>query len=206
MDKETNTSTPEEQKAEQEALVETKEEEIREKVMADLALDPDIDSELIDNLVKREISQREKFSDLIRQKIKWREKAQGENPENNQTPSDPATPPKVTDDEAKIRAILDEERLEEMNVSDEVKDEIRNLAKLKNLSVKKVVEDPYIQYRMKESEAAAKVQEAGISGTKKGIPVGDGKTVEAPQFDYTTEEGIKAAKEWRAKVAKENKE
>ncbi len=197
--------SPEEQTAEEEALKEVEENEIKGKIIEDLNLDEDSDEALIDRLVKREISQRGKLSEAIRQKINWRKKVQGDNPENNQTPNDPATPPKMTDEEARVRAILDQERLEEMNVSDEIKDEIRNIAKLKNLPVKKVVDDPYIQYRIKESEAAAKVQEAGISGTKKGIPIGDGKVVEAPQFDYTTKEGRQKAREWRKNVAEKNK-
>jgi hypothetical protein len=216
MDKEQNTSTPEEQKAEEEALTETKEEEIREKVMQDLALDPDVDSELIDNLVKREISQREKLSEAIRQKINWRKKVQekekdsresnesNSNPESN--PAESKTKP-MSDEESKIRAILEEERLEDMDVPDELKQEIRQVSKVKNIGVKKAAQDPYILHRKKEFEAAAKAQEASINYTKKGQQV-DG-TIDPknpPKFDHSTKEGRRQAREWRKKVAEQYKE
>ncbi len=65
----------EEKKSEAEALAEVKDEELKSKVAEDLGINPEDEPELIDKLVKRELSQREKLSGAIKQKISWREKA-----------------------------------------------------------------------------------------------------------------------------------
>lgn len=176
-----NANTAEETPEEE---VEANEDEIRSHIVNELGIDED-DEELISKLVEREVSQRQKLSEAIRQKINWREKA------NQGTTTEPDTEPKPTnqqDVKSEILSILEEERLEDMELPEELKEEVRKISKLNNISVKKAAQDPYVLYKKQELEAAAKVQDATISRTNKGKSV-KFDPANPPQVDMSTEEG-----------------
>ncbi|MCH8294716.1 hypothetical protein IH992_26830, partial [Candidatus Poribacteria bacterium] len=65
--------SPEEAKAEQEALAEAKEEEVRTGIIEEYGFDEDTDKENIDKLVKSELDHRSKLSKAIGQKVKFRD-------------------------------------------------------------------------------------------------------------------------------------
>jgi ethanolamine utilization protein EutQ (cupin superfamily) len=178
MDENTKNATPAEETPEEEEVVEANEDEVRSYIINELGIDED-DEELISKLVERELSQKQKLSEAIRQKINWREKAkQGPEPK----------PTNQQDVKSEILSILEEERLEDMELPEGLKEEVRKISKLNNISVKKAAQDPYVLYKKQELEAAAKVQDATISRTNKGKSV-KFDPANPPQVDMSTEEG-----------------
>jgi len=176
MDKNTKNATPAEETPEEEEVVEANEDEVRSYIINELGID-EYDEELISKLVERELSQKQKLSEAIRQKINWREKAKQEPKPTNQQ-----------DVKSEILSILEEERLEDMELPEGLKEEVRKISKLNNISVKKAAQDPYVLYKKQEIEAAAKVQDATISRTNKGKSV-KFDPANPPQVDMSTEEG-----------------
>ena len=193
--------TPEEQIAEAEATKEVNEADLKTKVAEEMGLDPEIDSELLDKLVKREKEHREKLSGAIKQKIGWREKAK--------------KPPVKKDDEEKtdVDKLVDQklnERLEARDLgdlslpNDEIKEEVKQLAKLKGISVREAAKLPYILNRIEEVEKEKRILNASPKRTNKGtytVNYDPSKPLNPEDFDFNTPEGVKA---WReAKEARQ---
>lgn len=195
-----NLVTPEEQKADQEALAEAKAEEIRAKVVADLGLTDDENSkELIDKLVGRELDHRKKLSGAIKQKIDWREKAKVTKPASagEQKTLDPEEIRKHT--EATVTERLEQRDLDEMEYPDDIKAEIKKIAKAQGVSVRKAEKDPYISFLVGQAQAAGRIDEAAVPHTQRSTTT---KTEKVPTFDMATEEGRKAYDAWKASKKK----
>ena len=197
--------TPEEQKAEQEALAEVKNEELRDKIAEDMDLDPDDDADLLDKLVEREKAHREKLSGAIKQKIKYRETAQKLPKQPTGTPeegkSQEGNPDidKIVDQ--KLNERLEARELEELPLSDELKAEVKDLAKLKGISVREAAKLPYILNRKEEVEKEERITAASPKRSNKGsyAPSYDpSKPLSPADFDFNTEEGRKAWNEAKA--------
>lgn len=190
--------SPDEAKAEQEALVEAKADEVRAKIVTDLGLADDDDNKpVIDKLVERELSHKKKLSEAIGQKIKWRDQVKV---------AKPAQPVKKdeqsfsADDirkqaETAVEARLEQRDLDEMDYSDEIKAEIKKVAQIQGVSVRQAVKDPYIQARIDKVKAADRVTEAGTARSSKAIPL---NAKGMPKFDFSTEKGRKDYDEWKA--------
>jgi hypothetical protein len=106
--------------------------------------------------------------------------------------------------EAAARATLEQRDLDEMEYSDSIKDSIKQIAQLKNISVRAAAKDPYIAHLKEQEEATRRMNEAADNGGKKGVKSSyDPSTPLNPDdFDFSTEEGRKAweeAKEARRK-------
>lgn len=200
MDPEKNTDlTPEEHTAEQEILTEAKEDEIREKIIADLGLSDDND-ELVEKLVAREVDHRKRLSTAVRQKIDWRTKAAS-------TPKQPAKPGQFDPEairkeaEAATMATLERRDLEEMDYSDTVKEEITKFAKLNNVSVRTAAKDSYIQFVIEKEQKQQRINEAADNGSRRSrtsIQYDTTKPLEPKDFDMSSEEG---RAEWQAAKA-----
>lgn len=167
--------TPEEAEAEKEATKEVNEDEIREKLADELGIDPDDDSELLDKLVTREKANRERLSGAIKQKINWRDKAKKytsgkpeENPKGGNTPKQetPEDPYEIA--RKVLREEMDNQALESLNLPDELKNEIKDLAKVKGISIREASQLPYIQSRKEEIEREARITSASPKRSKKG--------------------------------------
>lgn len=196
--------TDEEIQEEAEAQAEVEEDEIREKIATDLGIeDDDQNKDLLDKLVARETDHRTKLSKAVGQKIKYRELAGGKKPANQK-------PPKQTDQTDPVEAArqaareeYDREYLEEKTYSDKVKDEIRKIAKIQNVSVRKAEQDPYIKHLIDEETRQQSVDDAAKNGrktSKSGTVIDVSKPLDVSQFDLSTEEG---RAEWEeAKKAK----
>lgn len=211
MDENNTNLTPEEQKAETEALTEAKEDEIRGKVVSDLGLeDTEENSELIDKLVARDLEHSKTLGTAVRQKISWREKAQGStdtdvSKQKNVAPDgQPLTAEEISKQAADAtRAELEKRDLDEMGHSESVTEQIKKLAALNDTSVRAAEKDPYIQSlieaetRQREVDAAA---DNGSSRSKGGVKIDLSKPLNADDFDLHTEEGQQAWAE--AKQAK----
>lgn len=197
------TPTPEELKQEEEVLQELKEDEVRNRVIEDYGLDEDEQSDLVDKLTQKEIEQRKAFGKVIEQKRKWREKASVQ-PETKPSETMVAETQKMSGDSADIERIinekLEERELQAIDCPEDLKSEIKKLAKIQGISVKQALADPYIQYKKEDMERDQRNTEASTGGTRKGVALMDENNI--PEFDYSTEEGRKKAKEWRDSLNK----
>lgn len=193
------TPTAEELQEEQQQLAEVKDDELRKQTVASLGLeDNDANKELIDKIVADKKESRSKLSKAIGQKIKLREKAKGTTPPapTGDKPLDAETIRKQTADEVTQR--LEQRDLDEMEYPDDIKAEIKSIARVKNISVRQAAKDPYITYMVETAVKAGKIDEATLPRTSRTTPAakqGDGKI---PQFDMSTEAGRKAFDEWKA--------
>jgi ribosome-binding protein aMBF1 (putative translation factor) len=206
--------TPEEQTAEREALAEVNSDELRDKIADEFGIDPDTEADLLDKLVKKDLANRERLSGAIKQKIKWRDQAKAstkpkETPAAGKTQNGQETPNVDELVSQKVRETLEQRDLEDMDLPDELQTQVKDLAKLKGISVKKAAQDPYILYQKEQMEKAKRVENA--------TPVRSGRGSQAVRFDVTkplnpddfnigTPEGAKAWKEARAAQAKHRRE
>lgn len=191
---------------EQDALTDAKEDEVREKIVADLGItDDDSNKDLIDRLVEREMDQRGKLSKAIGQKIKLREQLTGKPSAVKSSPSKVnMTREEIA--EAAAQAARDEYEkrdLATMPHSDKVKDQIKRIAQIQNVSVLTAEKDPYIQSLIETEGRQQRVDDAAKGGkgrTKSGVTVDVSKPLDPSQFNLSTEEG---RAEWEeAKKAK----
>ena len=204
----------EEKKLEEEGQQEVKDDELKETLAKEFELDPEEDEEFLEKLVKREKAQRERLSGAIKQKINWREKAQKASEEPENTPgkdkkSDDGGEPdidKLVDQ--KLNERFEARELETLELSDELKDEVKELAKLKGISVREAAKLPYILSRKEEVEQEERLKKATPKRSKKGsaIPNYDpAKPLNPDDFDFDTKEGVEAWKEAKAARAKYRK-
>lgn len=202
--------TPEEAKAEQEALAESKEEEIREGIISEYGFDKDNDSERIEKMVKKEVAQRKTLSTAIGQKVGYRDKYNKYIETPPETP--PQKPPKETDEEKEGKAFdqryaasRDKDFLEGLNYPDELKDKIKRVAEINKISVKKALDDSYIKALVEQHKKDQGVEEASTSRTHVtdggSHPSGD----KLPELDMNTKEGREDWEKWKKEqVAKGN--
>lgn len=196
-----NIVSSDEAKAEQEALEVAREEEIKNQVIEDYSLDPDEDFDLIDNLVIKEMANRKRLSDVIGQKIKWRERATaGKTEKGTESKDDEGS--KAVDIEAKVREQFEQRDLEELNYPDELKAEIKQLAKIQGVSVRKAAQDPYILFKKEKYDEEQRAEEATVSPKTKGRQVKfDSQTL--PEVDMATPEGRKTWEEYQEFLSKQ---
>lgn len=203
----TSKPTPEELAAEQDALAEKKEDDIRSKIITEYGFDEVDDKERIDKLVAKDLEHSKKLYAAVGAKIKWRNEA-------NNKPKD-ATPPKdeknnVQFDPALMQKTVNEaisasneaRDLEGMDYTDEIKSEIKRVAKITNVSVRQAARDPYIVSKFIEPwEKENRKGEATISRTNRSG--GTEQTTDAPpKVDMNTEEGRAKYDKWKAEMIK----
>lgn len=194
--------TPEELKAEEESTKEVPETELKEKLAEEFGIDPETDAELLEKLVNREKAQREKLSTAIRQKRDWREKAKKQLP----VKKDEKGTPDVNELVARtVKETLEERDLETVTASDEIKTEIKELAKLKGISVRAAAKLPYIVNRIQEDEKDKRIEDATPKRSNRGaktVKYDPSKPLDPADFALDTPEGQKA---WQdAKAARRN--
>ena len=205
-------ASEEEKNLEEEAQQEVKDDDLRESIVEDFGLDPEEDQEMIDKIVEREKSHREKLSGAIKQKINWREKAQNASGEPEDTPGK-GDSPDDKDGEPDIDKLVDQKlaerfeqrELDSLDLQDELKEEVKDLAKLKGISVREAAQLPYILSKKEEAEREERIKKATPKRSKKGshAPSYDpAKPLNPDDFDFDTDEGVEAwqeAKKARAK-------
>lgn len=204
---ENNVPTPDELQEEQESLAEVKDDDLRSSVVDSLGLeDNDDNQDLIEKVIEREKSHRQKLSGAIGSKIKWREKAQS-SPEPGQKKEDPKGDNLDADSlrkqtEETVRAQFDEEYLEDTDYSDNLKAEMRKVAKLNETSVRAATKDPYIQHLIENETKESRAAEAANNGNGEKKGAQDGSEGMPSKFNdptyMSTEEGQKEFDEWLA--------
>lgn len=191
--------------AEQEATKEVKEEEVRANIIAEYGFDEVDDMERIDKMVAKEVEHSKKLSSAIGQKIKHRTEAE----ELRKKVASPQDKTNVLDTEIdkkfdeKFNERMEKLDLEALDYSDDVKAEIKKVAKAQNISVKQAVRDPYIVFKISEAEKEQKTNEASISRTHKTYGKKSFSIDTPPEVDMSTEEG---RKEWEAYKAEMKKQ
>lgn len=200
MDENNTTPTPEELKEEQEALAETQDEKLRSHFVSSLGLeDNDANREILDKLVADKKESHTKLSKAIGQKIKLRDALKGGKAvppaPSGDKPLDAETIRKQT--EEAVTARLEQRDLEEMDYPDEIKAQIRHVAQVQGISVRKAEKDGYIQHLVREAVAAGKIDEATVSRTPRTTPAGKTGEGKMPTFDMSTEDGRKAFDQWK---------
>lgn len=200
MDK--NAVTPEELAAEQAALAESKEVEIREKIVAEFGFDEVDDFERIDKLVAKELSHREKLSSAIGQKIKHRAEADELRKKVINTSGQVN---KIDADEVEkvVQGSLEKRDLDSLDYPTELKNEIKRIAQAQNVSIKQAARDPYIVFKIGEHEKTQRAEEAAISRTNKSSGKKTFSFENPPEVDMATEEGRKEWEAWKLEMTKQ---
>ena len=209
--------TPEElatEKQELEAAQATKEDDVREKIIEEYGFDETDDMDKIDKLVTREVNSAKKLASAIGQKIKQREKAEGLAEELEKRPPKPEEKKeekkKTSDEElgekigVGVDAALEKRDLDALGFPEELAKEIKDLAVLKQKSIKQILEDPYIVSRIEAHKENEESDEASISN-KPDYKGGKKKYSfdKPPDVDMATEEGRKEFDAWKAQMVKE---
>lgn len=180
--------TAEELQEEEIALKDSKEEEIRNSIIEKYGLSEDDNKDLIDKLTADISAQRKSFGKVVKQKRTYRELAQKAIPAKD----DKEKPQTLSKEE--IEKSLEEKffnrDLEELEYSDTVKDAVKKICKVNNVSVKQAQKDPYIQYLIQQETDEKTLDKSAISQKKNSIPgKTDAKPLDPDNYDFSTKEG-----------------
>lgn len=215
LEKEKNLELLEEQNAEEEALKEVQDDELRTSIAEDFGLDVESEDDLavLEKLISREKEYRSKLGGAIKQKRKWRERAEGkfDGEDANKKAGNKSTDGDPVDVDAKVNKILEERDLADLNLPDEIEEKVRLLSALNKVSVREASKDPIIvqmlENHKRDEEVKASIPRRNNKGSS--IPsVDTSKPLDPSNFDFNTPEGVKAwkeAKEARKEHIRKNK-
>lgn len=179
-------------------MVEDSEETLREKLAEQLGLDPNEQSELLDNVVKLKQEDNKRLSKAIEQKRKYREKLfSTEKTETKSQPSTKETPDVDALFEQKFNERMAKIDLENLDLPDELKTEVQKVAKYEGISIREAAKSTYILHKKQEYEQAERIKNA--TPTRKGgsrYIVDPTKPPTSDDLKLETEEG---RKEWAAR-------
>lgn len=207
-----NVVSAEEKSEDELGLAEVKAEEIKIKLAEEMGIDPELESDLLDKLVKRDMAQREKLNKSIRQKITWRDKVRGTTKKTEESGGVKPTgdgKDELSFDE-KFEARMAERDLKELNLSEEVEKKVRSIAKVENISIREAAKHPYIQTVMEAEAQEKKVLDGTPNRNNKGShrsSIDASKPLDYTDFDLKSEDGRKAwdeAKKNRSEYMKNN--
>lgn len=183
-------------------MVEDSEDTLREKLAEQLGLDPDEQSDVLDRAVKLKQEDNKRLSKAIEQKRKYREQLfTTKKTETTSQPSTNETPDVDALFEQKFNERMEKIELDNLDLPDDLKAEVKEVAKLKGISIREAANSSYILYKKQEFEQAERIKNA--TPTRKGggkYIVDPSKPLDPSDFDMSTEEGRKAWDE--AKAAK----
>ena len=188
--------TPEAIQAEKEQLKETPEAEVRESLIEKYGLDELEQSDLIESLVKDRLEDRKKLSTVIGQKITWREKAQSSEQKPEVKPQAQPNSFSREDILKEVEEKMEMKELESLELSDELKTEVKSYAKVNNVPYREALKSPYMQFRKKEADEQIKSEEASISSTHKTMAKQDFSEMSPKDFDMSTPQGRKDFEEY----------
>ena len=117
----------------------------------------------------------------------------------------PETPSGIT--EERVGQIMGEQLetrdLNDLDVSDDLRTDIKDYAKLKGISVKKALDSDYIKFRKTEEEKSATEDEASLGGGKRTTATKDPSKIEVNTLDTRKEEDQKEFEKWEEAKRKE---
>ena len=115
--------------------------------------------------------------------------------------------PEVKEDKpdvaATVNEVLDQRDLEALDVSDSLKKETKDYAKLKGISVKAAFNSAYIQFQKEQEDKEKKVEDASLGGKGKGSSKKDYSQMTASDFDMTTPTGKEDFAKWEEYTRKQ---
>lgn len=173
--------------------------ELKTKLAEDLGLDPEDESqaEILEKAFQRETKQRRLTAKAIQQKQKYRTelegfKQKGDKPKVNDQPKGDEEDFDKRVEKTALR-ILEQRELKTLNLGEDLEEEVKKLAELRNIPVIEAAKDPYIQFRKQEIEREARIKAATPSGKSKGKTVNLDPSKPPNRSNYTPdEEGSKA--------------
>lgn len=194
--------------SEHEKVATGKDEERRAELISYLGLtDDETNKPLIDKFFTREKGLRSGYGKLLGS-FKELKKGSGSSPAAPKNDAQSAFDVEKfrSETEAALRTKFDDEFLEEFNYSDKLKAEVRDYAKLKNLSARGATKADYIKSLMEKEDAERKAAEAANNGDGAGKSGKDGETGMPEKFTnpafMITPEGQKEFAEWLASQKK----
>ena len=95
---------------------------------------------------------------------------------------------KVITDESVINKVLDKRELESLDLSDNLKKEIKTYAEIQGISVKKALDSDYISFLKEKEEKKQKIDDASLGSNRKKTKK-DYSEMKVTDFDLTTPEG-----------------
>lgn len=173
-------------------------EEIREKVIDEFGVDPDENDDLVEKLVEREKQHKEQLGKAIQQKIKYRKKAKSQSQEDQDDQGDTRSNTNqgdTPDVEQLVEQKLQQRELENMDLPDKVKKEVKDLAQFKSISVREAANHDYIQDMKERIEREERATKATPKRNGKAKPAGKTDPSQAPDpanYDFDSEDGRKA--------------
>lgn len=192
--------TPEEEAEEKEGLAEAKAEELKTSLATKYGIDPDSEADLLQKIVDNELSHREKLSKTIKQKISWREKAGTKKPGDQKPPA--GGKPNVLDADAiaalidsKVAERLDGEKLKSLDLPDTLQSEVREIAKIRGISIGEAAKLPYILTRIDEVKQEERIKNATPgrnNNSSHQTSIDPSKPLNPSDFDLSSDEGRKA--------------
>lgn len=184
-----------------------KQEEELETEVVDEIDDPDV---LKEKLAKVEKANKQLFSRTKQaegfvkgDEGKWVKKPVEKKEEKKEKPKEEKKPEEIADEKLSdlLDAKLEKRELTNLDISDTLKKDVGDYAKLNGVSVKEALNSPYIQFRKKEAEEADNTEEASLGGGKgKTAKISD---IDPSKLDLTTDEGKANLKKWEDKARKE---
>ena len=181
---------------EEELLKETPSDELKQSIIEKYELNEETDEKLINKLIEGELESQKKLSTAIKQKRGWREKAEARTEQKLEEKPQPVQfDEKVLDQ--KLNEKLEERELESLDISDELKSEIKTYAKAGGLTIKKALQSEYFKFLKIEDEKKQKVEEATIGGKRRAPSRQEFKVEKFPEVDMTTEEGRKTWEDYK---------
>jgi hypothetical protein len=198
--------SPEEKAEEEAGLKEAKDEELKASVAEKFGIDGDLEPELLAKLVENEKSHREKLSKTIKQKISWREKVKPSKKIDSKKPIVKNDKTEVPDIdkllEEKLEARLAERDLKDLNLPESIENEVKELSKIRGISIGEAAKLPYIVARREEIEREKRIEDGTLKRNNKGTyknSFDPSKPLNYADFDLSSEEG---RKEWNNAKAK----
>ena len=144
-------------------------------------VDVDLDEDLEDTIDPEKEELRKKLEESEKQRDQLYARLKKDAPEKKSKKVEPS-------DDA-INRILDQRDLDEMDLSDELKTEVQDYAKLKGISVKKAALSPYITFRKEQVDKKTREDEAALGSKSRAKVKRDYSTAKPSDFDLSTEEG-----------------
>ena len=183
--------------------------EIRQSVIDEFELDPEMDEDKIAKLVKKEVDSEAKFSKVLKQKQGYREKFQKEgetkgqyiqrmkdaglDPETGKPTSKDLSPEELDQKlDAKIEDRLFKKELNSLKFSDTASKEIEDYCKFKKCSLEEALKTPFIQSILSEEEREKMNDRASLGGGRTTMPSSRTSAVKKPNmadFNMKTQEG-----------------
>lgn len=197
-----------------EAQKEVKEDELRSELADKYGLDPDEESDLLDKLVEDRKTERKTLYKAIEQKKRWREQVKStsekskEKSEKGDSQKGQETPSVSELIAAGIKEELEKRDISSLGVPDEIKEEIKKIARVQGISIQEAAKDPYIQFKQKELEDKERIDSATPargSSRAGSVSIDPSKPLDSStdKFDFSTKEGREA---WeKAKAARRQK-